>query len=372
MTKNQIFFRGLIRSAAAVTGAAFLLGCGDSEIKTYQVAREERQAPAIHNHAAAPRGARPELPHLHSDVPEGWKEIKPQGMRVASYQIVGESGQTATVSVVPLIGAGEIQLESINMWRQEELGLKPLTAEELKEQTQRVPVGDTEGILVDMQAESGEKGGTSGTRIVGALANRNDIMWFVKMAGAPSLVEKEKPNFVLYLKSLQFHDESHDKPTEVAAAEKPVSTNAEKLPPESGAPKFKAPENWTEKAPGPMVTSAYDVKGGDGQAEVTISKFPGAVGGMVPNINRWRDQLGLAPLADAEASKSAEMLEVEGKKNSYLIDIQGTNKRTGKAARMIAVGVPHGGDTWFFKLLGDEVVVAKEKEAFVRFIVSAY
>ena len=66
------------------------------------------------------------------------------------------------------------------------------------------------------------------------------------------------------------------------------------------------------------------------------------------------------------------MVEVGGKKDSYLVDIKGTNPRTGKQARMVALGVPHRGETWFFKLLGDEPVVAKEKDAFVQFIVGAY
>ena len=35
---------------------------------------------------------------------------------------------------------------------------------------------------------------------------------------------------------------------------------------------------------------------------------------------------------------------------------------------MIAAGVPRGGDTWFYKLTGDEAVVEKEKDAFLKLI----
>ena len=112
-----------------------------------------------------------------------------------------------------------------------------------------------------------------------------------------------------------------------------------------------------------MILSAYNIEGG--QADVTISKFPGDVGGMVANVQRWRGQLGLSPGSADEARKSVEMVEVGGKKDSYMVDLKGTNVRTGKPARMVAIGVPFQGDTWFFKLQGDEGVVEKEKEKFL-------
>ena len=82
----------------------------------------------------------------------------------------GADGQAARVSVTPLPAVSNIELESVNMWR-EEVGLKPLTSEQLKEQAQEVQVGDTKGILVDLAPESTE-GNPNAARTVGALANR--------------------------------------------------------------------------------------------------------------------------------------------------------------------------------------------------------
>ena len=362
-------------SAWTALGAGLLVGCGDSEIKTYRVAKEDNQPPAIQTGAGA--STRPAIPHVHSDVPEGWIEGRPEGMRVATYRISGGGDGVGTVSIIPLPGDRSIELESVNMWR-EELQLPRVTAEELKETSRSIQVGDAEGVLVDMTATSGGPTGTN--RTIAAIAERGGIMWFVKMIGNSAAVGENKEKFTAFVKSLEFHEGSHEAPTQVASnerpvpsAERPVSTNAEKLPAESDAPKFDVPEHWTEKAAGPMVQRAFNISGENGQAEVTITKFPGDVGGMVANINRWRGQLGIAPLAEAEARQSAETLEIDGEKNSYLVDIKGTNVRGGgKPARMIAVGVPHQGQTWFFKLLGDESVVAKEKDSFVKFVVSAY
>jgi hypothetical protein len=281
------------------------------------------------------------------------------------------------VAVIPLPGVSKIELRSVNMWR-EELGLEEITSEELKAQSQTVDVGDAKGVMVELAGNRGGEANEPDIGILGAVAERGNVTWFIKMAGDRDLVAQNKSQFVSYLKSLEFHDGAHDHgaaPVQVAqaeAGEKPVSTNTEKLPEGTEKPSFEAPNNWKTKPPGPMITSAYTVQADGGEAEVTVSKFPGDVGGMVANIQRWRGQLGLNPGTAEEARNSAQMLEVGGKKDAYMVDLKGTNVRTGKTARMISIGVPFQGETWFFKLMGDEVAVAKEKDAFVRFVVSAY
>jgi len=374
--KNDFSFIFRLSAPTAAAALAFLfIGCGNSEIQTYRVAKEANQpvVPDAHAHEAAER---PALPHVHSEVPAGWQEVKPEGMRVSSYQISGPDGKVAQVAVIPLPDKANMVLESVNMWRAE-LGLKPLDSDQLKTAGQEAQLGDAKGILVDMTAETPGPKGLN--RIIGALASRGGFVWFVKMVGDSTLVGENKEKFATFIKSLEFHEGSHGQPTQVAAntppvpsAEKPISSNAEKLPAGSSEPNFKVPANWTEKAAGQMVLRAFNISGDAGQAEVTISRFPGATGGMIPNVNRWRGQLGLPPLAANEANQAIEMVEIGGKKDSYLVDIKGTNARTGTPARMVALGVPYKGETWFIKLLGDESVVAKEKDAFVQFIVGAY
>lgn len=43
----------------------------------------------------------------------------------------------------------------------------------------------------------------------------------------------------------------------------------------------------------------------------------------------------------------------------------------GDPADMIVLLVPDGRGTWFYKLMGDKAVVAKEKDALVAFVKSA-
>lgn len=348
---------------------ALAAGCsGESEIKTYRVAKDEHSNPAAAVMAADPASgpARSALPHLHWDLPKGWEELAAGEMRTAAFQVPGEGGRTAQVTIIPLPGVSNKELESVNMWR-EQMGLDALTSEQMTAQSESVQVGPVKGQLFDFSSTAPKEGQKFKSRMLGVIANRENVLWFIKMIGDDTLVTEQKPAFTAFLKSLQFDDAPH-----MAAAERPVSTNTKKLPESDRSPNWKVPAHWQEKAPGPMILSAYNVTGGAGAAEVTISKFPGDVGGMTANVNRWRGQLGLAPLGDGEMGSAVKSLEVGGKKDAYLVDFKGRNARTGKDARLVAAAVPRGGETWFFKLLGDEGVVEKEKDTFLQFIQSAY
>jgi hypothetical protein len=56
----------------------------------------------------------------------------------------------------------------------------------------------------------------------------------------------------------------------------------------------------------------------------------------------------------------------DGSKAS-VVDISGTNARTGKAARLYGLIVPRGGQTWFYKMLGDSGVIEGETTNLVEF-----
>ena len=47
---------------------------------------------------------------------------------------------------------------------------------------------------------------------------------------------------------------------------------------------------------------------GDGgaTAAVNVSSSAGEGGGLIGNVNRWRGQLGLAPLSEAEVNQSVD------------------------------------------------------------------
>jgi|SRR5581483_2911027 len=129
-----------------------------------------------------------------------------------------------------------------------------------------------------------------------------------------------------------------------------------------------APASWQAKPLTPMRKGSYMITGpAAAAADLSITAFPGDVGGEIANVNRWRGQLGQAPLPDAEAPATITRLEANGLKVA-VVDLTGTSG--GVPSRLVGAMVPFGGATWFFKLLGPAAVVAKEKPAFIEFLKS--
>src|SRR4029077_1928402 len=117
-----------------------------------------------------------------------------------------------------------------------------------------------------------------------------------------------------------------------------------------------------------MVLHSFSIVDGQGgKASVTITTFPGSVGGTLANVNRWRNQLNLEPVEQSDLPKVTSSLDVLGGK-AMLVDMIGTDRKTNQKARLMAAMVAKEGSTWFYKLLGDEQVVAREKEAFIKFV----
>jgi hypothetical protein len=129
---------------------------------------------------------------------------------------------------------------------------------------------------------------------------------------------------------------------------------------------WNAPSHWVAQAVSSMRKGSYIVKsaGVAGQADLSITAFPGDVGGDLANLNRWRGQLQLPPIAAADLAGALQRSEHNGL-TLKVADLVGTGAN---AERILGAIVPYGGDTWFFKLKGPDALVAKEKAAFTAFL----
>ncbi len=129
-----------------------------------------------------------------------------------------------------------------------------------------------------------------------------------------------------------------------------------------------APANWVAKPVSAMRKGSYSITGADGAiADLSITAFPGDVGGEVANVNRWRGQLQLPPLSDADVSANVTRQTINGL-NATLVDF--ANPNASPPQRIVGAMVRFGEATWFFKLMGPDAVVATEKPAFVEFLKS--
>ena len=286
-------------------------------------------------------------------VPDGWQQLPPDGVRLGNFAVTGKNGGAVAVAITSFPGEVGTELDNVNRWRTQ-LGMEPVEQNGIS--SVPVTVDSVEGKLYDLV------GGKA--RTVVALVRRNDATWFFKMTGESAAVDETKPAFLEFLKSIRFAAAVGAETAVAAATPSPAPVAASAA--DDSSPKWNVPSDWVEKPASAMLFKSFAITGNSGgNAAVTVSFFPGAVGGTLANVNRWRGQMGVDAVEDAQLGSVTETLETAGGK-AKLVDIEGTGDKAGQ--RLVAVIVPHGDNTWFYKLLGEKTIVAKEKDSFVNFV----
>ena len=126
-----------------------------------------------------------------------------------------------------------------------------------------------------------------------------------------------------------------------------------------------APANWGTKPGSAMRKATFVLKseGTPGEGELAVTAFPGDVGGELANVNRWRGQIDLPPLGQADLGSAITRLERNGLKLG-VVDLT----KPDNTQRMLGAMVPHAGSTWFFKLTGPAPLIEKVKPEFMAFL----
>lgn len=339
-------------SAVIVLAAFALAGCEKNDVKVYHVAKEEASVPPVTATEVAAR-AHGEMaaatPQLHWTLPPGWTEKTASNMRVASFEATAADGQVADIGVLPMPVAGQ-ELQIVNMWR-DQLKLSATTNTE----SETVAIGSGTGKLFSLVSEAPLVEGKFPARILVAMQTRGEMTWFFKITGADAAVTAQKENFLAFLKSVLFD----------ATPPAPVATTPAVEAP-TGNSIWEVPSGWQAADAGPMLFAKFSIAANGAKADVNISQLLRDGGGMLANVNRWRGQLGLNPFDETELAKNTY-----ASGSASVVDFSGTNAKTGQPARLVAAVVPHGGQTWFYKLMGDDAIVAAQKEIFLKFVQTA-
>lgn len=359
--------------------ATFATGAAE-KIEVYRVPKERPAAmssgnlpaghPEVGDDHAGHNHAPQMMPKVTYITPEGWREAGPGEMRVAGFTIAGTNGQSAQVAITPLPGMAGKENLIVNMWRQQ-VGLSELSEAEAGKQLTAVDIGDAPGKMFDM---SGKSPAGATIRIVTAMAHRGEMSWFYKLKGDDELVLAQKSNFIAFLKSVKIEEVAA--PAAMPGGHPPIGggampgavTTAAPPAPREGGPSWTVPASWKEISGGQFLFAKFLIAGeGDAKAAVNVSSSAGDGGGLAANLNRWRGQLGLGPLSEADLQKSTQEIEVLGGKATY-VELSGTDASTEKPATTLGVKVVRAGSTWYYKLMGEPKLVAAQKENFLTFV----
>ena len=302
-----------------------LSGC-DSDALRVSLVPKRQAAPATN---AAGHAGHEEVaaPSLHWTLPDGWTQSPPEAgsMRYATLHVPAPQGQL-DVGVFRFGGEAGGILANVNRWRAE-LSLEAVGEGELG--TVLTPLEDKAGVyLIDWTGADGAQG------LLAAIVSLPQETWFFKAPGPAAELAASREGFLSLLRSLHLASGDHDH------GETPTApTPAPGAPAATSLPSWTVPARWeVEPARAPRLAS---FKAG-AEATLAVTRFPGEVGTALANINRWRQQVGLAAL---DAAPPPEPRVVDGVEGRW-IDLRGERER------MVICAVPFGGYTWFFKLRG--------------------
>ena len=371
-------------------------GCGKDEVRVYQAPQDAppvaaanpqggaaltpaaseipKSAASGSSSSAGSESSASERPAVPWTVPAGWEEKPASGMRVASYGVKRPDGRSVDISVVAMGGGAGGELENVNRWR-DQIGLEPATEADLAGLRSIIPSGNRQVVMYELDGKKAVLDGKYPARTLAAILPAGEMTVFFKITGESALVAEQKPQFLAWLKSVDTGGGGGESAPEASAsssAPAPASASAVSGGSErasggggggaDGLPNWQVPSSWKAAGPKPMRLASFDIPDAAGNGDVSISKLSGNGGGLLANVNRWRGQVGLAPLEAGALAANSKTVAMAGGDSGTWVELVGTEKT------ILGAIVARGEVSWFFKLTAPAPVAAKNRDAFEQFV----
>jgi len=144
-------------------------------------------------------------------------------------------------------------------------------------------------------------------RILGAVVPAPGATWFFKLAAPADRVDPVKAEVLSFFQKLRI---------------------------EEGQLRWTSPPGWTEERGNAQREATLRFGEREPKLEISVVRFQGDGGGMLANLNRWRDQLGLEGVGEAELPVQARKLEGAATE-VWVADLRGP-QRPGAGPRAMA------------------------------------
>lgn len=254
-------------------------------------------------------------------LPDGWEQEPGSQFRFATLKIPSDD-KPLELSVIPLpaddVDSIEYILSNVNRWRGQ-LQLKPIGADELFNKENRSEE------TIQFELEDGTK--VTLANLVGNLGGK----------------EKSRPPFA---SGGQF-----------GPASPPLSKGSSGIT-------FGTPDGWSISKGTSMSVEAFEVTADGKRVEFTATPLGIVAATLLPNVNRWRNQIQMPGTTQAALENDLKSIKVGGSEGK-LVELHGPS---GKST--LGVIVVHGDSAWFFKLTGDSDLAKRETQNFKAFVQS--
>lgn len=343
-------------------------GCQDGDVRSYDAPKESAASPPAMS--SRPPTA---VETATWTLPDGWRELPGEGMRYATLVVEEASadGRPALeMRVTPLGLSARDPLANINRWR-EQIGQPPITADELGDYARALDVDGRQAYLVNLVADPGEH--DSPHQILAAIVPGDQRAWFFMILDHNDRLGPYEEAFETFVRSVRIETTAPQMP----AGHPPIASGGEAHDPSHGSDAntaaqaaagvhWETPDGWhAHPGNGSFRVVSFHVGADPAPAEVTVTRFAGGAGSLLPNINRWRGQLGLEPVASVE-EQPVERLEVAGAP-AQLIDIADESSSESSRARILVVLMMRDDTAWFVKMTGPHEVLESQRDTFLGF-----
>jgi hypothetical protein len=348
-----------------------IAACRDSRVATYRIPKENDTPPATRALAApvaAPGGfqiAAPATSGLVWTAPADWKPKTGSSMRKGSYDVGASEGGAADLAITAFPGDVGGDLANVNRWRGQ-LALPPISDAELPAALTTLSANGVAMKIADLTGGPAD----NPQRMLGAIVPHGGATWFFKLTGPAAVVTNAKAAYLDFLQTIKTAAIVAEATPPHAPVAPPAAemVNTPVIKADGPGLKWTAPSHWQDKPPTAMRKATYVVPGAGGaNGEISVTAFPGEVGGELANVNRWRGQFQLPALTAAELPAAVTRLTANGLQIALVDFSSGT---TDNPQRLLGAIVPDNGATWFFKFTGPSALVGAERPAFLNFLQS--
>jgi len=357
-----------------LVGAVAVAGCRESRVRSYQVPAE-RVAPAVPEQMGQAATTEVEVPHW--ELPSGWQEVPGTGMRFAT--LVVEAGDPPLeIRVTPLNQAAGDLLENVNRWRGQ-IGLEPTTAMKVGSMVKSINAGGRPLDFINLTGPATSEGPAK--QILAGILPGSQQIWFFLMMDNASRVSRHAAEVEAFLGTVHLgadpamvdehagHDHAMGENHPDISTTQPGTSTSHVTASDGGSEEtmtWTLPDGWTID-PTPRDMRVGTIRLPDAAGEVAITRFGGTAGDLLGNINRWRRQLNLPPVADV-ADQPSESMKLVGQP-TRLFDISEEGSDGGRKRTMV-VGLMSHGMTWFIKMSGPYDSLGQQEASFRRFLAS--
>ena len=133
---------------------------------------------------------------------------------------------------------------------------------------------------------------TSPVRLLVAMLKSDNQFWFFKLTGFDNEIETGKDEFLHFIQSVRFGPQPDSKEPKIS---------------------WTVPPSWISLPASGMRYATFHVPVHENLLELSVTPLGPEAGALLPNVNRWREQLELSPVQETELPMFTKTFEVDGR-----------------------------------------------------------